>query len=119
MKQLFRDRLREESLIQAMSFLYTEISPEGYILYANPAFLNISGYSLQELMGKSVWSLLMPEATLEEVDIFRSKVQNHPILNYKSSFYTRGLGSIPITWDWVFRKNEGGDGEIISGIGRN
>jgi len=29
------------------------------------------------------------------------------------------LGSIPITWDWVFRKNEGGDGEIISGIGRN
>lgn len=119
MKQLFRDRLREESLIQAMSFLYTEISPEGYILYANPAFLNISGYSLQELMGKSVWSLLMPEATLEEVDIFRSKIQNHPILNYKSSFYTRGLGSIPITWDWVFRKNEGGDGEIISGIGRN
>ena len=119
MKHLFRDRLREESLIQAMSFLYTEISTEGYILYANPAFLNISGYSLQELLGKSVWSLLIPEATLEEVDRFRSKIQNHPILNFKSSFYTRGLGSIPITWDWIFRKNEGGDGEIISGIGRN
>ncbi len=119
MKQLFRDRLREESLIQSMSFLYTEISPEGYILYANPAFLNISGYSLQELMGKSIWSLLMPETTLEEVDRFRSKIQNHPIQNFKSSFYTRGLGSILISWDWVFRKNEGGDGEIISGIGRN
>jgi PAS domain S-box-containing protein len=119
MKQLFRDRLREESLIQSMSFLYTEISLEGYILYANPAFLHISGYSLQELLGKSIWSLLMPEATLEEVDSFRSKIQNHPILNFKLSFYTRGLGSIPITWDWVFRKNGDGDGEIISGIGRN
>jgi PAS domain S-box-containing protein len=118
MKHLFQDRLREEPLISLMSLLYVEITLEGYILYVNPMFIKVSGYSLQELIGKSIWSLVLKEISLEEIDAFRQKIKFEPILDEKASFYARD-GSIPSTWDWIYRKNEGGDGEIISGIGRN
>lgn len=118
LKHLFQDKLREEPLISCMSLLYVEITLEGYILYANPMFAKVSGYSLQELMGKSLWSLILKEISLEEIDNFRQKIKSEPILDIKASFYTRE-GSIPSNWDWIYRKNEGGDGEIISGIGRN
>ncbi len=118
MKYLFQDRLREEPLISFMSLLYVEITLEGYILYANPMFVKVSGYSLPELMGKSLWSLVLKEISLEEIDSFRQKIKSEPILDVRASFYTRE-GSVPSSWDWIYRKNEGGDGEIISGIGRN
>ena len=117
-KSLFRDRLRDEPLIQSISLLYVETTREGMILFINPGFSKLSGYSYQECIGKNLWSLFFRETSYSEIQSFQSNVYQNPIHEFKTTFYTSQNTVETIIWDWVVRISPNSKGEILAGIGR-
>jgi PAS domain S-box-containing protein len=117
-KSLFRDRLRDEPLIQNISLLYVETSKEGIILFINPGFAKLSGYSYQECIGKNLWSLFLREFSYTEIQDFQSNISQNPIHEFKTTFYTAHNSIETVIWDWVLRISPDSKGEILAGIGR-
>ncbi len=117
-KNLFRDRLRNEPLIQNISLLYIETTKEGNILFINPGFEKLSGFSLQECIGKNLWSLFLREIPYSEIQSFQSNIYQNSILEYKTNFYTSKNRVETVIWDWVVRNSPDNNGEILAGIGR-
>ena len=117
-KTLFRDRLRDEPLIQNISLLYVETNKEGAILFINPGFAKLSGYSYQECIGKNLWSLFLREISYSEIQAFQSNIYQNPIHEFKTTFYTAQNRTETVIWDWVIRISPDSKGEILAGIGR-
>ena len=81
------------------------ISPIGVILEANPAFEKISGYKIDEIIGKSIEDIFAKEKTKE---IFKEAEEKGFVKTREISVFTKEKKEIPVSLSIIVRKTEEG-----------
>jgi PAS domain S-box-containing protein len=84
------------------------VSSIGIILEANPAFEKISGYKIEEAIGKPIEDIFVKEE-IEEVS--KATLEKGFIKGKEINLLTKGKRKIPVSVSTLLRKNE--EGEII------
>lgn len=64
-------------------------SPGPHIIYANTAFEKMSGYTLQEVLGKSPRILQGPGTSKDTTDVIRTALQNNEVVSVEIVNYTK------------------------------
>lgn len=67
--------------------VFTDVAPDHAVIFANDAFLKLTGYSREEVLGKSFQSLLAPEVEPEARMVveaaFRPECETEPEIHYR------------------------------------
>jgi len=103
--------LRLHSLLAAISQGIQENDLAGTITFSNPAHHNMLGYSLGELIGKSIWDLVYDEdkaIELKEYLSFLISSQPEPT-PYTCLSRKKDGSSIATQVDWSYQRNERGE----------
>jgi len=82
------------------------ISSIGVILEANPAFEKISGYKIDEIIGKSIEDIFAKEKTKE---IFKEAEEKGFVKAREISVFTKEKKEIPVSLSIIVRKTEEGE----------
>ncbi len=82
------------------------ISSIGVILEANPAFEKISGYKIDEIIGKSIEDIFAKEKTKE---IFKEAEEKGFVRVREISVFTKEKKEIPVSLSIIVRKTEEGE----------
>jgi len=82
------------------------ISPIGVILEANPAFEKISGYKIDEIIGKPIEDIFAKEKTKE---IFKEAEEKGSVSAREISVFTKEKKEIPVSLSIIARKSKEGE----------
>ncbi|PIQ06600.1 MAG: hypothetical protein COW72_01850 [Candidatus Nealsonbacteria bacterium CG18_big_fil_WC_8_21_14_2_50_37_10] len=82
------------------------ISPIGVILETNPAFEKISGYKIDEIIGKSIEDIFAKEKTKE---IFKEAEEKGSVSAREISVFTKEKKEIPVSLSIIVRKSKEGE----------
>lgn len=112
---LYRKKHEEDSikeyfysspLITYSSFLFTEMTIDGKILFVNTAMENASGYSIDESISRSFWSLYLPNIEYYKIDSILSNLQTNKITSDTSVFTGKENKSFKIAWEMIHIKEK-------------
>lgn len=83
-----------------MPIVFTDEQPGHYVVFANNAFLALTGYSREEVLGKSFQSLLAVGVDAKTMTIveaaFRGKCESAPEINYRRKDGSEFMASMEI-----------------------
>jgi len=107
---------RYRKLVETISHGIQEINTEGSITFANSALHSIFGYENGELIGKSVFDLMVSEGESKEMRNFlETLVREQPArIPYLNKCMTKRGRIIDIQSDWNYKKDK--EGNIIGFI---
>jgi len=109
-----KDR-RWSSLIEKINLLVVELDTEGKIKYVNSYFNVFTGYSLQELVGKNWFHLMLDdETTIEAKAAFSKILEGKEIPSYQNFIYTKTGEKKIIQWSNLHLKNH--EGQITGSL---
>ncbi|MBW7989953.1 MAG: PAS domain S-box protein [Planctomycetes bacterium] len=109
-ESLQKSEHRYRTLVEANPYGIQEINTSGIIIYTNPSYQTMLGYTEKELLGKSILDLLEPESGRDELRDYLSilvKEQPEPTTYYQKN-RTKDNRVIDMAIDWNYsRDNEG------------
>lgn len=101
---------RYDTLVKANPHGVQETDTSGTITFANPAYLEMLGYTAQELLGKSVLELLEPPSKRDELRAYLSALvreQPKPTTRFQKN-RTKDGRIIDMEVDWAYRRDHAG-----------
>jgi PAS domain S-box-containing protein len=118
----YRDELEAErsysnNIIQSTSALIVGINTSGLCTFINPSAESITGYSKEEIIGKSWWSLLYPGGDYQQVVILKQRTQQGEVRNHEMTLTTKQGEKRLISWNSIRLQDKRGEVKEIIGIG--
>jgi PAS domain S-box-containing protein len=103
-------RLLEESMVQSFNgILITEAGPGYPIVYANPAFCEMTGYRPDEVMGKSPAMLQGPDTDSEVLEELNRRIAAGEIFHGQAVNYRKDGSTFLMEWKIAPIRNQDGD----------
>ena len=114
-EKLYESEQRFSELLKNTTLFSTIIGVDSSIIFCNHSLLSVSGYRLEELIGKNFFEIFIEKNSREKMlDIFNSVLggkEGH--LNYENSILLRDGTSLLVSWNnTLFRDNNG----VVIGI---
>ncbi len=117
-RQLKSEREFIEKVLQTVASLVVVLDTEGRIVVFNQACEKVSGFSAEEVLGKSVWEILIPEDEKESVKRVFHELRFEAIPNqYENHWITKDGGRRLISWKNSVVSDEDGKPLFIIGTG--
>ncbi len=105
-------------LLDEVELIVVEISNQGIINYVNPYYLKLSGYRLEEVVGKNWFVGFLPEKEGKRVyDAFQENLQSEYHPNYKNPILTKNGEERMLAWSNVVLHDENGNSTGSISIG--
>ena len=116
----FEEALRNERdyttrIIERTPGLVVGLSPDGITRFTNPAVEKTTGYSPEELIGKSWWDTLFPDQSEKQAELLRQLKSRGPVRNVELELSTRSGETRVVAWSNIHRFSE--SGELVETIG--
>ncbi len=90
--------------------MITEAGPGFPIIYVNPTFCELTGYTIQELLGKSPAMLQGEKSDQKVLDELKEKIEKGEVFHGKTINYRKDGDEFMMEWKIVPIRND--DGEI-------
>jgi len=105
---IMKDMLQTVFEISFDGVMITEAEPGYPIVYINPAFCELTGYSPQELLGKSPAMLQGEKSDQNVLDHLKEKIDNGELFHGKTINYRKDGSEFIMEWKIVpIRKEDG------------
>jgi two-component system, cell cycle sensor histidine kinase and response regulator CckA len=90
---------RLRTLFETVNLIVLGLDAEGKVEYVNPFFLNLTGYTHDEVLGKSWFEFLPKAQRMEMTDVFRELVQGDSHAHYENAIVTKAGEERMIAWN--------------------
>jgi PAS domain S-box-containing protein len=80
---------RYRNLFENTNDLIQSVSPDGHLLYVNPAWLKTTGYTLEELQTLTIFDILHPDHKAHCSETFKKVMSGESLDNIKAAFVTK------------------------------
>jgi PAS domain S-box-containing protein len=110
-QELENQRLQLTKLLETIPYGIEETDLQGSIIYANPAYHHLFGYEHGELLGQSVWSMMLDDEVQRMKRLIRTRLyeeQPAPETIYAKARRKDGR-EIEIQIDWDYRREADGN----------
>ena len=97
-------------LVETVSDGILEIDPVGTVTFANPAYCRMLGFTMGEMIGKSILDFQVTESKREEMRAYLDYVarQQPPPIPWLGTHQTKDGGMVAVQSDWNYRRNDRG-----------
>lgn len=110
-----RERDNSVRILNGSPSIVCRIAPDGTTLYVNPATEKITGYKIDELLGKNWWKTFYPGEKKKQVDSLFDKIQGGDVNRVEMGMTIKGGQEKIVSWSSVNRFDE--NKELIEIIG--
>jgi len=105
-------------ILDGMNAPAVEWSADGSVLYANPAFLAITGHEMDELIGKHFYTVVFPGALADQWDMPRLDfIRLKAAAGHVTELFRKDGGFAAVSWTTILRASHEGKLKSILGIG--
>ncbi len=98
-----RERDNSIRILNGSPSIVCRIAPDGTTLYANPATEKITGYKIEEILGKNWWDKFYPGETKELADGLLKKLDRGNVSRREMTMTIKGGAKRIISWSSVNR----------------
>lgn len=95
------------------------IGRNGITNFVNPAIQKITGYNIEELIGKNWWKIFKPSNSQLSLDEIVSLISAKEIANLEITMLNKESEKISIVWNSFIRKDNDTSDDIIIGFGND
>lgn len=95
------ERTYSNNIIQSTSALIVGINIDGLCSFINPSVENTTGYTKEEMIGKSWWSQMYPGEELKQVEVLQKHIQKSEVRNYEMTLTTKQGQKRIISWNSI------------------
>lgn len=122
MKKLAESERRFSEMLKNMNLYSLITDPDGLLIFCNQAFLDATGYTLNELEGKNLLTILVPPDSVEKTRQALNRVKNNQArgFTYETEILTKKGIPVVVSWNYTtLRDEETGKLTGIACIGEN
>ncbi|MHC4946001.1 MAG: ATP-binding protein [Planctomycetota bacterium] len=118
-RELTREREFASLLKERAPYLVFVLDKKGDVLFANPFCLEVTGYSVDELIGKNFCDLLYVKDASEKKKWFSRLYKTSDSQSFQTTLVARGGEHCMISWNAIKRTNDKGRPAEVICIGRD
>jgi PAS domain S-box-containing protein len=98
-QSLIESERRYRRLVTRMSAILVELTPDGITLFVNEAMTAVTGYALEEVLGRNAFDIFLPGATRRQLDAaFAAFVRGEDVSSYVTFCRAKDGSQIALEW---------------------
>ena len=119
-KEMVAKQVRWSKLLKEIKLLVVGVDRKGMINYANPYFLEMTGFIEEELIGKKWINSFIPEHNRSKLKkSFSLPPEDDSPRHFKNNILTKAGEKLTIFWSIVNVENENGEFQEVIAVGNN
>ena len=118
-KVLRHERDFSTGLINSSPIIVSGITTDGIVVFVNPATERVTGYSIDEIVGKSWIEMFYPGELASQLDGCRGYYNNGELRNYPLALKTKSGEIKTVEWSTITQFDEDGNVTEIIGFGND
>lgn len=119
-EKLIKSELRFRELLEKVNLIAIILDTRGKVTFCNEHLLKLTGYQLEELIGKDWFDLMIPDGLTEVKNLFITGLQNGDIApHFENPILTKSGKKLDIAWSNVIQRKSNGMFSGVASIGED